>query len=122
MAPFTHLNYVFTKGMSPTAYRVNLSVIFARIAFVSGPRTLRTTLIVRRKRLLLHGTVQRRTRLPSAHHRRIGARALGAPVRMRSLAGRRNLVAEQTSASGRVHQLPALSWKKKRFVKGAHRW
>lgn len=117
----TYLNIVFVEGMSPTAYRVNLSVFLAGVTFVSCPRTLRTALIVRRKRLLLYGTVQWRTRLPSTHHRRIGARALGAPVRMRSLAGRCDLVAEQTSASRRVHQLPALSWKKKICHRGTTR-
>lgn len=85
------------------AHRVDLAVVFARLALVQSPRALRAALVVRGKRLFFHGTVQRRAGLASAHHRRVGTRALRTPVRVGLLARRRDLISEQTSSSRRVH-------------------
>jgi len=94
------------------AHQVNVSILHASFALVQGPRALRTALVVRRERLFLDGTVQRRTSLPSAHRRRVGAYALGAPVRMRPLARRSDLITQQTASSRWVHQFSALACNK----------
>lgn len=94
------------------AHQVNVAILHARFALVQGPRALRAALVVRRERLFFHGTVQRRTSLPVAYHRRVGARALGAPVRVRPLARRRDLIAQQTGSSRRVHQFSTLACNK----------
>ena len=93
-------------------HHVNVAVVHARVALVHGPRALRAALVVRRERLFLHGTVQWRASLPFAYHRRVGARALGAPVRVRPLARRRDLIAQQTCSSRWVHQFSTFACNK----------